>query len=103
LVGRRRCDAVDFDAATANATGGSVTITGGSLIGRLLANVAITMTGTNIHGSCALLAQGTASCTVNDNDDNDEHHHEKDKDQDHDKDRDKDKDKDHEKEKDRDR
>jgi hypothetical protein len=86
-----------------NATGGSVTITGGSLIGRVLANVAITMTGTNIHGSCALLAQGTASCTVNDNDDNDEHHHEKDKDQDHDKDRDKDKDKDHEKEKDRDR
>jgi hypothetical protein len=83
-----------------NAAGGSVTITGGSLIGRVLANVAITMTGTNIHGSCALLAQGTASCTVNDNDDNDEHH-EKDKDQDHDKDRDKDKD--HEKEKDRDR
>jgi len=83
-----------------NAAGGSVTITGGSLIGRVLANVAITMTGTNVHGSCALLAQGTASCTVNDNDDNDEHH-EKDKDQDHDKDRDKDKD--HEKEKDRDR
>jgi len=83
-----------------NAAGGSVTITGGSLIGRVLANVAITMTGTNVHGSCALLAQGTASCTVNDNDDNDEHH-ENDKDQDHDKDRDKDKD--HEKEKDRDR
>jgi hypothetical protein len=83
-----------------NAAGGSVTITGGSLIGRVLANVAVTLTGTNIHGSCALLAQGTASCTANDNDDNDEHHHEKDNDRDHDKDRDKDKD--HEKEKDRD-
>jgi hypothetical protein len=82
-----------------NAAGGSVTITGGSLIGRVLANVAITMTGTNIHGSCALLAQGTASCTA----DNDVDHHDKDKDQDHDKDRDKDKDKDHEKEQDRDR
>jgi hypothetical protein len=82
-----------------NATGGSITITGGSLIGRVLANVAITMTGTNIHGSCALLAQGTASCTA----DNDVDHHDKDKDQDHDKDRDKDKDKDHEKEQDRDR
>ena len=67
-----------------NAAGGSVTITGGSLIGRVLANVAITMTGTNIHGSCALLAQGTASCTA----DNDVDHHDKDKDQDNDKDRD---------------
>jgi Ice-binding-like len=82
-----------------NAAGGSVTITGGSLIGRVLANVAVTMTGTNTHGSCALLAQGTASCTA----DNDVDHHDKDKDQDHDKDRDKDKDKDHEKEQDRDR
>ena len=81
-----------------NAAGGSVTITGGSLIGRVLANVAITMTGTNIHGSCALLAQGTASCTA----DNDVDHHDKDKDQDNDKDRDKDKDKDHEREQDRD-
>jgi hypothetical protein len=81
-----------------NAAGGSVTITGGSLIGRVLANVAVTLTGTNIHGSCALLAQGTASCTANDNDDNDEHHHEKDNDRDHDKD----KEKDHENEKDRD-
>ena len=83
-----------------NATGGSVTITGGSLIGRVLANVAITMTGTNIHGSCALLAQGTASCTA---DDNDVDHHDKDKDGDQDKNKDKDKDKDHEKENDHDR
>ena len=81
-----------------DAAGGSVTITGGSLIGRVLANVAITMTGTNIHGSCALLAQGTASCTA----DNDVDHHDKDKDQDNDKDRDKDKDKDQEREGDRD-
>jgi hypothetical protein len=83
-----------------NATGGSVTITGGSLIGRVLANVAVTMTGTNIHGSCALLAQGTASCTA---DDNDVDHHDKDKDGDQDKNKDKDKDKDHEKENDHDR
>jgi hypothetical protein len=81
-----------------NAAGGSVTITGGSLIGRVLANVAITMTGTNIHGSCALLAQGTASCTVNDNDVD---HHENDKDKD--KDKGSDQDKDHEKETDHDR
>ena len=72
-----------------NATGGAITITGGSLIGRVLANVAVTLTGTNIHGSCALLAQGAASCTA---DDNDEHH-----------DKDRDGDKDHEEEKDGDR
>jgi len=83
-----------------NAAGGSVTITGGSLIGRVLANVAITMTGTNIHGSCALLAQGTASCTVNDNDVD---HHENEKDKDGDRDKDHEKDKDHEQERDHDR
>jgi hypothetical protein len=80
----------------AGATGGAITITGGSLIGRVLANGAVTLTGTNIHGSCALLAQATASCTA---DDNDEHHRGKDKDRDHDKD----KDKDHERESDSDR
>lgn len=94
-----------------DATGGSITITRGSLIGRALANVAVTLsgptTGINIHGSCALVAQGQAqgqaSCT-----DNDEHH-EKDKDRDHDKDNDKDrdhgrdKDKDHDKDKDKDK
>jgi len=84
-----------------NATGGSVTITGGSLIGRVLANVAVTLTGTNIHGSCALLAQANSSCAA---DDNDRDHHDKDKDRDHDKDKDRDhnkgKDKDYEKQKD---
>ena len=91
-----------------DATLGSITITRGSLIGRALANVAVTLsgptTGINILGSCALVAQGQAqgqaSCTDTDND---EHHHEMDKDEHHhdkDKDGDDDKDKDHEKEKD---
>jgi hypothetical protein len=73
---------------------GSITITGGNLIGRVLANVAVTLTGTNIHGTCALVAQGGASCPA---DDDDRHHHhdrDNDKDRDHDKDKDKDKDKD---------
>jgi len=77
-----------------NAAGGSVTVTGGSLIGRVFANVAVTLTDTNIHGTCALLAQANSSCNA---DDNDKNHHDKDKDHDHDKD--KDKDKDHEKQK----
>ena len=71
-----------------DAAGGSVTITGGSLIGRVLANVAVTMTGTNIHGSCALISQAKAACVADDSD----HHHDKDKDKDMDKDRDHEKD-----------
>ena len=69
-----------------DAAGGSVTITGGSLIGRVLANVAITMTGTNIHGSCALTCQALASCKAGDDDDKDK---DKDKDKDEGKDQDK--------------
>ena len=69
-----------------NAAGGSVTITGGSLIGRVLANVAVTMTGTNIHGSCALMSQALAACRADDND----NHSEMDKDKDHDNDKDRD-------------
>ena len=76
-----------------NAAGGSVTVTGGSAIGRVLANVAVTLTDVNIHGTCALLAQAQSSCNADD----DKNHHDKDKDKDHDKD--KDKDKDHEKQK----
>jgi hypothetical protein len=76
---------------------GSVTITGGNLIGRVLANVAVTLTGTNIHGTCALVAQGVASCPA---DDDDKHHHDRDKDKDRDHDKDKDKDRDHDKDKD---
>jgi hypothetical protein len=72
---------------------GSVTTTGGNLIGRVLANVAVTLTGTNVHGTCALVAQGGGSCPA---DDDDKHHH-KDKDKDKDRDHDKDKDKDHNK------
>jgi hypothetical protein len=71
-----------------NAAGGSVTITGGSLIGRVLANVAVTMTATNIHGSCALVSQANGRCDADDKD----HHHDKDNDKDMDKDRDHDKD-----------
>jgi hypothetical protein len=71
-------------------TGGSVTVTGGSLIGRVLANVAVTLKNTNIHGSCALVAAANASCSV---DDKDEHHDDKDKDRDHDKEQGHDKDK----------
>jgi hypothetical protein len=77
---------------------GSITITGGSVIGRVLANDAVTLTGTNIHGTCALASQGDAAC---DDDDKDEHH--RDKNKDHDKDRDKDKDKDKDKHGDKDR
>src|ERR1700719_392753 len=73
-----------------NAAGGSVTITGGSLIGRVFANVALTMKGTNIHGSCALISQAKATCDAGDSD----RHHDKDKDMDKDGDHDKDHDKD---------
>jgi hypothetical protein len=65
---------------------GSITITGGNLIGRVLANVAVTLTGTNIHGTCALVAQGGAGCKDDDDDRDDHHkkgHHHKDR---HDKD-----------------
>jgi len=55
-----------------NATGGSVTMTGGSLVGRVLANVAVTMTNTNIHGSCALVSKANGMCDAGDND-NDSH------------------------------
>ncbi len=75
---------------------GSITITGGALIGPALANVALTMTNTNVNGVCALVDQVKAGCK-NDDDgrDKDHHGHRKDKD-DHDKDKgDHDKDKDH--------
>jgi len=56
---------------------GSITTTGGNLIGRVLANVAVTLTGTNIHGTCALVAQGGAGCKDDDDDDRDKDHHKK--------------------------
>jgi len=84
---------------------GSFTSTDGTLIGRVLANGAVTMTRPNVHGTCALAAQGGgggAGCP-NDDDDRDKDHHDRDKDKDH---RDRDKDKEHrdrdDKEKDRD-
>jgi hypothetical protein len=49
---------------------GSFTSTGGTLIGRVLANGAVTLTGPNVHGSCAAAAQGAAGCK-NDDDDRD--------------------------------
>jgi hypothetical protein len=76
---------------------GSFTSTGGTLIGRVLANGAVTLTGPNLHGTCALAAQGGAGCKtdIDDDDDKDTDHQDKDKD-DHDKDKDHhDKDKDH--------
>ena len=83
-----------------NTTGGSITITGGSLVGRALASVAVTMTTTNVNGVCALVDQAKAGCKTDDDDrDKKKHHHDKDKD-DHDKDKDKDKDKDEDKDKD---
>jgi Ice-binding-like len=69
---------------------GSITITGGALVGRVFANVAVTMTNTNINGVCALVDQAKAGCK-NDDDDRDKDHKDKDKDRDH-KDKDKDKD-----------
>ncbi|HEV1994881.1 MAG TPA: ice-binding family protein [Candidatus Acidoferrum sp.] len=53
---------------------GSFTSTDSTLIGRVLANGAVTLTRPNVHGSCAIAAQGAAGC---DADDNDEHHHDK--------------------------
>ncbi len=80
-----------------NTTGGSITITGGSLVGRALASVAVTMTTTNVNGVCALVDQAKAGCKTDDDDrDKKKHHHDKDKDdRDKDKDKDEDKDKDH--------
>jgi hypothetical protein len=68
------------------------TSTGGTLIGRVLANGAVALTGPNIHGTCALVAQGGAGCK-DDDDDRDKDHHDRDR-----KDKDKDKDKDNNKE-----
>jgi Ice-binding-like len=64
---------------------GSFTSTGGTLIGRVLANGAVTLTGPNVHGTCALAAQGGAGCK-NDDDDRDKDHHDRDDDRDKDKD-----------------
>jgi hypothetical protein len=72
---------------------GSITITGGALVGRALANVAVTMTGTNVNGVCALVDQAKAGCKTDD-DDRDKDHHHGDKDH-HDKDHHEKDDKDH--------
>jgi hypothetical protein len=67
---------------------GSITITGGAVIGRPLANVAVTLTTTNIDGACALVDKAKAGCKTDDDDhDKDKRHHDKDKDH-HDKDKD---------------
>jgi Ice-binding-like len=65
--------------------GGSITITGGSLVGRALASVAVTMTTTNVNGVCALVDQAKASCKNDDDDrDEDKDHHDGDDDRDKD-------------------
>lgn len=53
---------------------GSITLTGGTLAGRALANVAVTMTGANVIGCAALPGSGTSppSCKGNDRDGDDE-------------------------------
>jgi hypothetical protein len=67
---------------------GSITLTGGSLAGRALANVAVTMTDASVIGCAALKApKDRNECEA---DDEDKHHHDKDHDRDHDKDHDKD-------------
>jgi hypothetical protein len=72
------------------------TSTGGTLIGRVLANGAVSLTGPNVNGTCALAAQGGAGCKTEDDDDRDDHHkkghHHKDR---HDKDDKDDRDDDH--------
>jgi hypothetical protein len=64
---------------------GSITLTRGSLAGRVLANIAVTMTGTSIIGCGALAGGGHADCKDHDHDH--DHHHKDHKDHgDHDKD-----------------
>jgi hypothetical protein len=76
----------------AGGTTGSFTSTGGALIGRVLANGAVTMTGPNVHGTCAISASGGGGgCDVDDGD-RDRHHKDKSKDRDRDKDKHKDRD-----------
>ena len=66
---------------------GSITITGGAVIGRPLANVAVTLTATNIDGACALVDKAKAGCKAGDDDhDKDKRHHDKDHHDDKDKD-----------------
>jgi len=59
-----------------NATGGSITLTGGTVAGRALANVAFTMTGASIIG-CAALSEPGSTCKDKDHDG---HHGDKDHD-----------------------
>jgi len=61
-----------------NLLAGSISTTGGALVGRALANAAVTMTNTNVNGVCALVDQVKAGCK-NDDDDKDDD----DKDRDH--------------------
>jgi hypothetical protein len=64
---------------------GSITITGGALVGRALASVAVTLTSTNVNGVCALVDQAKASCKNDDEDrDEDKDHHDGDDDRDRD-------------------
>jgi len=68
---------------------GSITFTGGTLAGRALANVAVTMTGANVIG-CGALSSTPVSCKKKhkhhgdrDDDDDDDDHGDHDKDRDH--------------------
>jgi hypothetical protein len=69
-----------------DAINGSIRITGGALVGGAFANVAVTITSTNVNGVCALVDQAKSGCK-NDDDDRDKgHHHRKDKNDHKDKD-----------------
>ncbi len=68
-----------------NSVGGSVTMTGGTLAGRVLANVAVTMTGASVIGCTSLVPPGGGGGETCDDKDRD--HHDKDHDG-HDKDHD---------------
>ena len=56
------------------AGGGSITLTGGILAGRALANTAVTMTGTNVIGCSALPGSPSSTCQGRDHDGGDKHH-----------------------------
>jgi hypothetical protein len=63
-----------------DAIGGSVTMTGGTVAGRVLANVAVTLTGTNVIGCAAGPGSPPSSCKPEKNHGHDkDKHHKKDK------------------------
>ncbi|SRR5579864_4054853 len=58
-----------------DAINGSITLTGGTLAGRALASVAVTMTGTSVVGCGALSGSPSGKCKDRDRDDDKDHGH----------------------------